>query len=59
MITKDKIYKKYFKGSIWVVSELEHLATIIDVLRREFPICDVAGGQFGKPFIFTKGNPQL
>ena len=26
---------------------------------REFPICDVPRGQYGKPPNFTKGNPPL
>ena len=59
MITQEQMFKKYLKGSIWVLSELEHAAIKTDVLKREFPICDVAGGQFGKPSIFSKGNPQL
>ena len=31
----------------------------IDVLEREFLMCDVAGGQFGKAPEFTKGNPHI
>ena len=52
---KKKYIKIIFKGS----AELQHSVIITDVLEREFPICDVAGGQFGKPLIFTKGNPHL
>ena len=56
MITKEKNkWKNIFKGS----AKLQHLVVITEVLEREFPICDVAGGQFGKPLIFTKGNPHL
>ena len=29
---------------------------ITDVFGRGFPICDVPGGQFGKPPILTEGN---
>ena len=41
---RNKISKGNFKGQT-------------DVLEREFPIGDVAGGQFGNPLIFPKGNP--
>ena len=27
--------------------------------EEEFPFCDIARGQFGKPPEFTKGNPHL
>ena len=37
----------------------QYLTIIIDVLEREFLICDVAGGLFRKPPEFTKGNPHL
>ena len=40
IITKEKIYEKISKGS----AELQHSVTVTDVLEREFPICDVAGG---------------
>ena len=54
MITQEKISLRVYLGIIWVLSELEHSATKTDVLKREFPICDVAGGQIGKPSIFFK-----
>ena len=37
----------------------QYSTTITDVLEREFLICYVAGGQFGNPLEFTKGNPHL
>ena len=32
---------------------------LLNVLEREFLMCDIARGQFGKPSIFIKGNPPL
>ena len=56
IVTKEKTYiKSNFKGP----SESQYSTVITDVLNREFPICDVPGGRFGKPLIFTKGNPPL
>ena len=40
-------------------SGTQYSTAITDVLEREFPICEVAGGQFGKPPEFTKGNPRF
>ena len=37
----------------WVFTLITH------VLKRKFSIFNIAGGQFGKPPIFTKGNPHL
>ena len=37
----------------------EYSTAIIDVLKKEFLICDVAGGQFGKPLFSTKGNSHI
>ena len=37
----------------------QHSMVITDDFEKEFPIFDVEGGQFGKPLIFTKGNPHL
>ena len=54
-LKKKENLKNIFKG----LSKLQHSAVITDVLKREFPICDVAGGQFGKPSVLTKGNPHL
>ena len=46
MITKEKDIQKYIsKGPF----EPQYSIIITDVLEREFPICDVAGGQFGNP----------
>ena len=56
MITKYKniiIYTS--KGPF----EPQYLAIITDVLEREFPSCDVSGGQVGNSLIFTKENPHL
>ena len=37
----------------WVLTLITH------VLKRKFGIFNIAGGQFRKPPIFTKGNPHL
>ena len=37
----------------------QYSTAVIDVLKKEFPIWDVAGGQFGKPLFSTKGNSHL
>ena len=56
MITKKYIYiNSSFKG----LSEPQFSTVITDVIKREFPICDVAGEQIGKPLDFTKGNSHL
>ena len=52
MITQEKIPKNCLKAPF----EQQYFT---DVLMREFPICDVAGGQFGKSLFFIKGNPYL
>ena len=53
-ITKEKEYlKSGFKG----LSELQYSTVIRDVYKRKLPICDVAGGQIGKPWILQKGIP--
>ena len=57
--TNDHKRKNIGKNSLRGSAELQPSVTITDFLEREFPICDVAGGQFGKPLIFTKGNPHL
>ena len=36
-----------------------NIQVITDVFKRELPICDVAGGQFGKPLDLKKGNSHL
>ena len=56
IITKENKYlKSMFKGP----SVSQYSTVITDILKREFPICDIAGGQFGKPLDFTKGNSHL
>ena len=55
-ITKEKLSELYFlKG----LSGPQYSTVITDVLKMEFPICDVGRGQFGKPPVFSKGNPHL
>ena len=45
MITQEKKYLTFIlKGPF----EQQYLTAITDVFMREYPICDVAGGQFGK-----------
>ena len=55
MIAKENISKNIFS---WVPLRPQHLTLIIDLLKREFPICDVQGDILGKPLIFTKGIPH-
>ena len=56
MITQETKYQRtILKG----LSDPHYSAVKTDVLEREFPICDVAEGQFGKPLSFTKGDPHL
>ena len=56
MITIEKIYRKSsFKG----LSEPQYSTVMTNVFKREFSICDKAGGQIGKPPGFTKGNSHL
>ena len=50
---------KYLKGILKGPFESHYSTVITDVFMREFPICDVAGGQFGKSLFFRKGNPHL
>ena len=59
ILANDYERKKNLKNILKGLNELQHSAIITDVLKRKFPICDVAGVQFGKPSIFTKGNPYL
>ena len=37
----------------------QYSTAIRDVLKKEFPISDVAGGQLGKPLFSTKGNSHI
>ena len=55
IIPKEKYLETFLKS----LSRPKYLITIRNVLKREFQICDVAGGQFGKPPELTKGNPHL
>ena len=48
----DKIISK---GTSWLLV----FNSKTDFLGREFPICDVPGGQLGNPLIFPKGNSPL
>ena len=48
MTTQEKNLKSILKGPF----EPKYSTVITDVLMREFPICDIAGGQFGKSLFF-------
>ena len=54
MIMKDRISKR---NNCKSAAYTHYSRVITDVLKRKFLICDVAGGQFGKPPFCSKGNP--
>ena len=53
----DNAQKKYLKSILKGPFESHYSTVITDVFIREFPICDVAGGQFGKSLFLGKGIP--
>ena len=47
----------YLKSTLKGPFELQYSTVVTGVLMREFPICDIPGGQFGKSLFLQKGIP--